>query len=70
MDDSAVDEFAGATGLALAVIAALIERETPIPKGEVGRCLALMAQSADPAAAKQQQLLSSWAQLLGTRVAH
>ena len=64
MNNSAVDELAGATGLALAVIASLLERDTPIARGEVGRCLALIAEAADPGAPKQRQILEAWAQLL------
>ncbi len=65
MSGSAIDELTGATGLALAVIVSLIEGEAPIPKGEVGRYLAKMAEAADPAAPKQRQILEAWAQLLG-----
>ena len=64
MDQAAADDLMGATGLALAVVAALIERETPIPKGEVGRCLALMAEAADPAAPHQREILATWAKLV------
>ena len=65
MSGSAIDELTGATGLALAVIVSLIEGEAPIPKGEVGRYLAKMAEAANPAAPKQWQILEAWAQLLG-----
>jgi hypothetical protein len=53
-----------ATGLALAIVASLVERETPIPKGEVGRCLALLAEASGPRTPRQRQILASWAQLL------
>ena len=64
MDDSASDELAGATGLALAVIVALIERNEPIPKAEVARCLSKLAEAADPAAVAQRRLFASWAQMM------
>lgn len=64
MDQPADTELVGAMGLALAVIASLIERDTPIPRGEVGRCLALLAQASEPSAPAQREILESWAQLL------
>jgi hypothetical protein len=57
-------ELVEATGLALALIASLIERGTPIPKDEVGRCLALLAGASGPRTARQRQILTSWAELL------
>jgi hypothetical protein len=58
------DDLVGATGLALAVVASLIERDAPIPKGEVGRCLALIAQASADASVRQREILEAWAELL------
>jgi hypothetical protein len=58
------DDIISATGLALATIASLIERPEPIPKGEVGRCLKLLADTAAPDRPRQSEILLSWAQLL------
>lgn len=60
------DDIVSATGLALATIASLIERPEPIPRGEVGRCLALMAETAAPDHPRQCEILRLWAQLLNT----
>lgn len=64
MQEPIESELVEAVGVALAVVASLIERETPIPKGEVGRCLALMAAASDKPG--QRQLLESWGELLGS----
>lgn len=58
------DDILSATGLALAAIAALIERPEPIPKGEVARILTLLASTASPERPRQQQILLGWAELL------
>jgi len=42
----AEDDIVSATGLALATIANLVERPEPVPKGEIGRCLTLLAKTA------------------------
>lgn len=57
-------DLVGATGLALAVVASLIERAEPIPKGEVGRCLALIAQASADTSVGQREILEAWAELL------
>jgi len=62
----AEDDIVNATGLALALIAGLIERPEPIPRGEVGRCLALLADTAAPDCPRQGDILRRWAQLLST----
>jgi hypothetical protein len=64
MDQPSDNELVGAMGLALAVIASLIERDAPIPKGEVGRCLSLIAQASGTSASAQREILESWARLL------
>ncbi len=64
MAEPADSELIEATGLALAIVASLIERGTPIPKGEVGRCLALLAEASGPRTPRQRQILASWAELL------
>ncbi len=58
------DDVVSATGLALATIASLIERSEPIPRGEVGRCLVLLAEAAGPDRPRQSEILHLWAQLL------
>ena len=58
------DDLVGATGLALAVVASLIERDEPIPRGEVGRCLALIAQASAATSVRQREILEAWAELL------
>jgi hypothetical protein len=64
-------ELVEATGLALAVVASLIERAAPIPKGELSRCLALLAEASGPTTPRQRQILASWAHLLSmTRIAN
>ncbi len=63
MDD---DELASATGLALAAIVGLIERPEPVPKGEVARCLILLAESAPADRPRQREVLENWARLLRT----
>ena len=67
MPEPIESEFVEAVGVALAVVASLIERETPIPKGEVGRCLALMAAASDKP--RQREVLASWGELLGSMTA-
>ena len=62
----AEDDVVSATGLALALIAGLIERPEPIPRGEVSRCLALLAETAAPDSPRQGEILRIWAQLLST----
>jgi hypothetical protein len=62
----AEDDVVSATGLALATIASLIERPEPIPRGEIGRCLALLAETAAPDRPRQGEILRLWAQLLNT----
>lgn len=62
----AEDDVVSATGLALATIASLIERPEPVPRGEVGRCLALLAETAAPDRPRQGEILRLWAQLLNT----
>jgi hypothetical protein len=58
------DDLVSATGLALAAIAGLIERPDSVPKGEIARCLALLAESAGPDRPRQGDILRAWAQLL------
>lgn len=71
MAELADAELVEATGLAIAIIASLVERETPVPKGEVGRCLALLADASGPRTPRQRQILSAWARLLsGTGAAN
>jgi hypothetical protein len=60
------DEIISAMGLALAVVAALIERPEPVPRGEVARCLRLLAQTASHTQPRQAEILESWAILLQT----
>lgn len=60
----AEDDVVSATGLALALIAGLIERPEPIPRGEVGRCLALLAETAAPDRPGQSDILRRWAELM------
>jgi hypothetical protein len=50
----------------IATIAGLIERPEPIPRGEVGRCLALLAETAAPDRPRQSEILQLWAALLNT----
>ena len=64
MAEPADSELIEATGLALAIVASLIERGTPIPKGEVGRRLALLAEASGPRTPRQRRKLASWAELL------
>ena len=56
----------GAIGLALAALASLIERPDPVPRGEVGRCLALLAETGAPDQARQNDILKRWSQILST----
>jgi hypothetical protein len=58
------DDIVSATGLALAAIANLIERPEPIPRGEVSRCLALLAETAAADRPRQSEILHLWAQLM------
>lgn len=58
------DDIVSATGLALATIASLIERPEPIPRGEIGRCLTLLAETAAPDRPAQRDILRRWAELL------
>ena len=60
------DDLASATGLAIAVIAHLIERHQPIPKGEVARLLSLLSKTAAPDRPRQQAVLEQWVQILTT----
>ena len=60
------DDIVTATGLALATIASLIERPEPIPRGEIGRCLTLLAKTAAPDRPRQSEILQLWATLLNT----
>jgi hypothetical protein len=60
------DDIVSATGLAIATIASLIERPEPIPRGEVGRCLALLAETAASDRPRQSEILQLWAALLNT----
>ncbi len=60
------DDVVSATGLALAAIAGLIERHEPVPKGELARCLTLLAENAPPDRPRQAEILQAWALLLGT----
>lgn len=62
----AEEDVVTATGLALATIANLIERPEPVPKGEVARCLRLLAETASPSRPRQAAILKCWAQLLET----
>ena len=57
------DQLANATGLALATIAALIERPQPIPRGELARLLTILAETAENPG--QQHILQNWASLVG-----
>ena len=61
------DDVVSATGLALAMIASLIERPEPVPRGEVARCLSLLAETASPARPGQREILLRWVQLLNAR---
>ncbi len=58
------NELVEAMGLALATIASLIERDAPVPKGELGRCLALLAAASDASTPGQREILETWARLL------
>lgn len=58
------DDIVCATGLALATIASLIERPEPIPRGEVRRCLALLAETAALDRPGQRDILRRWAELM------
>jgi hypothetical protein len=60
----AEDDVVSATGLALAAIAGLIERAEPIPRGEIARCLSLLAQTAPTDRPRQREILHDWAELL------
>lgn len=61
------NDLASATGLAIAAIAGLLERSGPIPKGEVARCLSLLAQAAPAERPGQTAILNDWAQLAASR---
>lgn len=61
------DDLAAATGLALALIAAMIERPEAPPRGEIARYLALLADTAAPDRQAQRTILAGWAELLATR---
>ena len=65
MTQPADPDLVAATGLALALVASLIERGEPVPSGEVGRCLALIADAASPNALGQKAILEGWATLMG-----
>lgn len=58
------EDLLTATGLALAAIAGLIERPQPVPRGELGRCLRLLAETASPERQVQKSILTAWAELL------
>jgi hypothetical protein len=58
------DDIVSATGLALTMIASLIERPEPVPRGEVGRCLALLAETTAPDQPGQRDILRRWAELI------
>lgn len=60
------DDIVSATGLALAMMASLIERPEPVSRGEVGRCLMLLAATAGPDSPRQSEILQLWATLLNT----
>ena len=59
------DDIVSATGLAIAALAALLERPEPAPKGEVARCLSLLAEAAPLDRPRQKEILTDWAALLG-----
>ena len=59
------EDLVTATGLALALIAKLVERAEPLPAGEVSRGLNLLAETASPERPQQRAILSAWAQLAG-----
>jgi hypothetical protein len=52
-----------ALGLALAMIGALLECERPIPRGEFGRLLTMLAGVTSENSSEQGQILSTWATL-------
>jgi hypothetical protein len=56
------NDLVSATGLALAALAALVERPGPAAKGETAHCLRLLAEAA--ATPVQGEILRNWAQLL------
>jgi hypothetical protein len=58
------DDIVSATGLALAMIVSLVERPEPVPRGEVARCLSLLAETASPNQPGQREILLRWVQLL------
>jgi len=64
MDSPPDPDLTSAVGLALAVVAALIERDGRVPKGEVARCLALLAENASPRRPGQREILEAWTALV------
>jgi hypothetical protein len=53
-----------AQGLALALVGQLLEREQPIPRGEFGRYLAVLAEVTRETNERQGAILSTWAELV------
>jgi hypothetical protein len=52
-----------AQGLALALVGSLLERDQPVPRGEFGRYLAVLADVTRETSDRQAEILSAWAEL-------
>lgn len=59
-------DLIGATGLALALFARLLERPEPVPRAEVAEYLALLADGASEERPGQKAILEIWAQLMAS----
>jgi len=57
------DDLIQAHGLALALVGSLLERDEPVPRGEFGRYLAVLAGVTRESNGRQAEILSAWAEL-------
>ena len=61
MNDTDTDDLAQATGLAVALLGALLESAHKLPKGEFSRHMANLASVTRETAREQSYILNEWA---------
>lgn len=69
MNEPDTDDLAQATGLAVALLGALLENAHKLPKGEFSRHMANLASVTHETAPEQGYILDQWA-AIATQVSH